>query len=94
MFNSLTRVGDTLINTEEVRLCVQGPNSSYHLLLRDGTKLEISPAAAGDIIGLQQASQLVEKARELVETVNNQSHSVAASHPTPEGTYPEGAGRR
>jgi len=69
MFNSLTRVGQTLFSPGEVRLCVQGPNSSYHLLLRDGTRFEISALAANEILDLQQASLIVEKARELVEAV-------------------------
>ena len=70
MFNSLTRVGNTLFSPGEVRLCVQGPNHSYHLLLRDGTRLEISAHAAESILELAQSSEIVEKARAIVEAVN------------------------
>lgn len=72
MFNSLTRVGDTLVNLEEVRALVP-LDARYTLLLRDGTQLIIHANAAEKFLELAKSSEIVEKARAIVEAVKPSS---------------------
>ena len=79
MFNSLTRIDNTLINPNEIRALVKADGTHYTLLLRDGTKLDIAAPAAQSILELVKASEIVEKARAIVEATSVIVEAASAS---------------
>lgn len=68
MFNSLTRTGNVLFHPSDVRLLVPS-GGDFTLILRDGAQIKISANAAQDILKLVEASEILEKARQVVEAV-------------------------